>query len=100
MVKILKDGSQPAYGFVSPRSSTATTKTSEKNRKTGPIQFPRAKRLLKVGMEELGITEKPELTMLIYDDNRKKAAEVMQEQLRTNLGLEVRLDPRPLKRIG
>ncbi|GGA44237.1 peptide ABC transporter substrate-binding protein [Kroppenstedtia guangzhouensis] len=98
MVKILKDGSQPAYGFVSPTIINSNNKNFRKESGDGH-QFnpPEAKRLLKVGMEELGITEKPELTMLIYDDNRKKAAEVMQEQLRTNLGLEVRLDPRPLK---
>ncbi|MFD1425795.1 oligopeptide transport system substrate-binding protein [Kroppenstedtia sanguinis] len=98
LVKVLKDGSEPAYGFVSPTIINSDNKNFRKEAGDGH-QFnpPEAQRLLKLGMEELGITEKPKLTMLIYDDKRKRAAEVMQEELRNNLGLDVRLDPRPLK---
>ncbi len=65
---------EPAYGFVSPTIINSDNKNFRKEAGDGH-QFnpPEAQRLLKLGMEELGITEKPKLTMLIYDDKRKKS---------------------------
>lgn len=98
LIKVLKDGSQPAFGFVPPSIINSDNKSFRKEAGDGH-QFnpPEAQRLLNEGMKELGISEKPELTMVTYDDSRKNASVVIQEQLRTNLGLEVRLDPKPLK---
>lgn len=49
----------------------------------------KAKELFKEGMKELGLTEFPKLSIIVNDmDNNKKVAENIQEQLRTNLGIE------------
>ncbi|PTM57716.1 peptide ABC transporter substrate-binding protein [Desmospora activa] len=98
LVKIMKDGSEPAYGFVPPTIFTSDNKVFREEASDQHQYNPQeAKRLLQEGMAELGLTSTPSLTMLSYDDHRKDAAVFMQEQLRSNLDLEVRIDPKPFK---
>ena len=52
-----------------------------------------AKKLFREGLEELGVTKPPKLTILINDAlNNKSVAEFAQEQLRVNLGLEIEIE--------
>lgn len=51
-----------------------------------------AKRLYNEGLKETGLEKAPKITLLINDAlNNKRIAEFAQEQLRTNLGLEVEI---------
>jgi oligopeptide transport system substrate-binding protein len=95
---VLKDGSEPAYALVPP-SIIGSDNKPFRDKAPDQHQFNplEAKKLLKEGMEEQGITEKPTLTLLTFDDERKKVAVFIQEQLRNNLGIEVRIDPQPYK---
>ena len=57
-----------------------------------------AKKLYQEGLKELGLEKAPKITLLINDAlNNKKVAEFTQEQLRTNLGLEVEITAVPYK---
>ena len=53
---------------------------------------------LQEGLAELGITELPELSLIINEaGNNKKIAEYVQEKLRTNLGANIKIEPIPFK---
>ncbi|GGE06979.1 peptide ABC transporter substrate-binding protein [Marinithermofilum abyssi] len=95
---VLKDGSESAYALVPP-SIIGSDNKPFRDKAPDQHQFNplEAKKLLKEGMEEQGITEKPTLTLLTFDDERKKVAVFIQEQLRNHLGIEVRIDPQPYK---
>lgn len=57
-----------------------------------------AKQMLQEGLAELGLDKMPKLTMLSSDnDTTKKAAEVLKEMWRQNLGIEVELEHVPFK---
>lgn len=57
-----------------------------------------AKKLLTEGMQEEGITTMPELSLLINPSgSNKKVAEVIQEDLRKNLGLTVNIEAKEFK---
>lgn len=57
----------------------------------------KAKRLLQEGMKELNIETLPTIELLVYDDDRKLIALTLKEQLRKNLGAEIRIHPLPQK---
>ncbi|PTX59120.1 oligopeptide transport system substrate-binding protein [Melghirimyces profundicolus] len=99
MVKVLKNGSEPAYGLVPPSIINSNNKNFRKQAGAGhQYNSAEARRLFDEGLKELGISEPPEdLTLLSYDDHRKQAALVIQEQLDTVLGLKVKIDPQPFK---
>ncbi|OYD07204.1 peptide ABC transporter substrate-binding protein [Paludifilum halophilum] len=96
--EVLKNGSKPAYALVPPTIYSSDNKIFRKEGTKGHQYNPsEAKRLLKEGMDELEFTEKPTLTLLSYDDHRKQAAVYIQEQLKINLGMDVKIDPQPMK---
>lgn len=98
MVKlILKDGSQPAGGFVPPAILGYNESFRKQAREYQQFQPAEAKQLFKLGMEELGIDSPPTLTLLSYNDERKDVAVVLKDQLEKNLGLKVKVNPQPLK---
>lgn len=98
LAKIMKDGSEPAYGFVPPTIFTSDNKVFREESSDHHQYNPQeAKRLLEEGMAELGLTSQPSLTMLSYDDHRKDAAVFIQEQFRNNLDLDVKINPQPFK---
>ncbi|SDX20872.1 oligopeptide transport system substrate-binding protein [Marininema mesophilum] len=98
LAKLLKDGSKPATTFVPPTITGTDNENFRKYDTQGQIYNPtEAKRLLKEGMKEAGYTSKPKLSMLSYDDYRKQAAIFIQEQLNTILGIDVEVNPQPLK---
>ncbi|MDR6226282.1 peptide ABC transporter substrate-binding protein [Desmospora profundinema] len=98
LVKIMKDGSEPAFGFVPPSIFTSDNQVFRDVASDGHQYSPQeAQRMLKEGMEELGFSTTPRITLLSYDDERRQAAVFMQEQLRNNLDLDVQIDPKPFK---
>lgn len=98
LVKITKDGSEPSFAFVPPTILTSDNQVFREVSADGHQFNPQeAQRLLKEGLQELGISDPPRLTLLSYDDERRQHAVFMQEQLRNNLGLEVQINPKPFK---
>ncbi|MFC4076029.1 peptide ABC transporter substrate-binding protein [Salinithrix halophila] len=98
LAKLMKDGSKPALALVPPTITGNDNEPFRKKATHGHLFNPReAKRLLKEGMKEEGFTEKPKLTLLSFDDYRKQASVFIQEQLKTNLGLDIQVDPQPRK---
>jgi oligopeptide transport system substrate-binding protein len=89
---ITKAGEAPAYAFVPPG-----VKTSEGDfRKAGGKYFKddaaEAKKLLEEGMKEEGWTTLPEVTLLYNTaENHKKIAEAVQEMIKKNLGVSIKL---------
>jgi oligopeptide transport system substrate-binding protein len=89
---ITKAGEAPAYAFVPPG-----VKTSEGDfRKAGGKYFKtdsaEAKKLLEEGMKEEGWTTLPEVTLLYNTaESHKKIAEAVQEMIKKNLGVSIKL---------
>lgn len=96
--QVLKDGSKPAFALVPPTIYSSDNKIFREEGTKGHQHNPsEAKRLLDEGMEELGIKDKPSITLLSYDDHRKQIAVYIQEQLKINLGMDIKIDPQPSK---
>ena len=96
---IVKGTGEAAYGIV-PTGIPGESKTfREENGDSYPKYNPEeAKRLYKEGLAELGVTELPELSLIINEaGNNKKIAEYVQEKIRTNLGANIRIEPIPFK---
>ena len=96
---IVKGTGEAAYGIV-PTGFPGESKTfREENGDSYPKYNPEeAKRLYKEGLAELGVTELPELSLIINEaGNNKKIAEYVQEKIRTNLGANIRIEPIPFK---
>ena len=96
---IVKGTGEAAYGIV-PTGFPGESKTfREENGDSYPKYNPEeAKRLYKEGLAELGVTELPELSLIINEaGNNKKIAEYVQEKIRTNLGANLRIEPIPFK---
>ena len=96
---IVKGTGEAAYGMV-PTGFPGESKTfREENGDVYPKYNPEeAKRLYKEGLAELGVTELPELSLIINEaGNNKKIAEYIQEKIRTNLGADIRIEPIPFK---
>ena len=96
---IVKGTGEAAYGIV-PTGFPGESKTfREENGDSYPKYNPEEeKRLYKEGLAELGVTELPELSLIINEaGNNKKIAEYVQEKIRTNLGANIRIEPIPFK---
>ncbi|GAA5345478.1 oligopeptide transport system substrate-binding protein [Planifilum fimeticola] len=94
---VLKDGSQPAGGFVPPSILGYNESFRKQARDYQQFQPAEAKQLFKLGMKELGIDSPPTLTLLSYNDERKDVTVVLKDQLEKTLGLKVKVNPQPLK---
>lgn len=89
---ITKAGEAPAYAFVPPGVDTSKGDF----RKAGGEYFEEnaeeAKKLLEEGMAEEGWTTLPEVTLLYNTaENHKKIAEAVQEMIKKNLGVTIKL---------
>ena len=96
---IVKGTGEAAYGIV-PTGFPGESKTfREENGDSYPkYNLEEAKRLYKEGLAELGVTELPELSLIINEaGNNKKIAEYVQEKIRTNMGANIRIEPIPFK---
>ncbi|MEW9031532.1 MAG: peptide ABC transporter substrate-binding protein [Planifilum fimeticola] len=93
---VLKDGSQPAGGFVPPALLGYNESFRKQARDYQQFQPAEAKQLFKLGMKELGIDSPPTLTLLSYNDERKDVTVVLKDQLEKTLGLKVKVNPQPL----
>jgi oligopeptide transport system substrate-binding protein len=99
--KILAPGSQPAYGYV-PAGIPGLDPTKDFRTEGGDLlaatddgNAAKAKQLLQEGLEELGLTSFPKGVVFMGGDQNQVAItrmQYMQEQWRTNLGIEVALD--------
>ncbi|MCA1039595.1 peptide ABC transporter substrate-binding protein [Bacillus infantis] len=90
---VTKNQEQPAYGFVPPGfKDPSGNDFREVNGDLVKTDAEQAKELLKKGMEEEGYSELPEVT-LTYSTNdvHKKIAEALQQMLKENLGVDVKL---------
>jgi oligopeptide transport system substrate-binding protein len=96
---VLKNGSEPAGGVVPPSIMGYNNQSFRDQAPAQPDYDPAlAKQYFEKGLQELGLSAPPsDLTLMVYDDDRKKVAVAIQEQLETNLGLKVAIDPKPFK---
>jgi dipeptide transport system substrate-binding protein len=90
---VTKNKEKPAYGFVSYGFKDPSGKDfREKNGDLIKTDAAEAKELLKKGMEEEGYTTLPEVTLTYSTlETHKKIAEAMQQMLKENLDVDVKL---------
>ncbi|MGX6441752.1 peptide ABC transporter substrate-binding protein [Neobacillus sp. K501] len=90
---VTKNKEKPAYGFVSYGFKDPAGKDfREKNGDLIKTDAEKAKELLKKGMEEEGYTTLPEVTLTYSTlETHKKIAEAMQQMLKENLDVDVKL---------
>jgi len=95
---VVKNSSKPAVGFTAPAINGLNGKFADEVGATVPvIDVAKAKEYYAKALTELG-TDKIELTMICDDgDVAIKNAAYVQEQLRTNLGLEITVESMPFK---
>ncbi|WP_188432590.1 peptide ABC transporter substrate-binding protein [Kroppenstedtia guangzhouensis] len=97
---VLKDVAPAAYGFVPPGITGDGEKTyrevvDERKPEADPAK---AKKWFQEGLKELGLKKAPVIEYLTDDTElNRKTAEFVQEQLKDNLGLEVKIRTQPLK---
>jgi oligopeptide transport system substrate-binding protein len=98
---VYHNGTQPATGLI---PNGVNVKEGEYRKLAGDLikrkeNASKAKQLLEEGLKELGLNEFPKGLKLTAndDDSNKKAAEFVQEQWRTKLGIEVDVETLPLK---
>lgn len=91
---VVKNGVEPAYGFVSPGYTSPTgTDFREKNGDLVSYDPEKAKQLLEEGMKEEGYNELPPITLSYNtNDTNKAVAEALQNMFMDNLGVEVTLE--------
>jgi oligopeptide transport system substrate-binding protein len=89
---ITKSGEKPAYAFVPYGVNTPDGDFREVGGAYFEENVKEAKKLLQEGMKEEGWSTLPEVT-LIYNtaENHKKIAEAVQEMLKRNLGVKIKL---------
>ncbi|HLQ70391.1 MAG TPA: peptide ABC transporter substrate-binding protein [Bacillota bacterium] len=91
---VVKNGVEPAYGFVSPGFVNPDDEDfRDVNGDLISLDVDKAQELLAEGMEEEGYDELPKVT-LSYNtsDSNKDVAEAMQDMLKENLDIEVELE--------
>ena len=89
---ITKAGETPAYEFVPSGVKTSKGDFREVGGKYFKEDIAEAKKLLKEGMAEEGWKTLPEVTLLYNTaENHKKMAEAVQEMLKKNLGVNIKL---------
>jgi oligopeptide transport system substrate-binding protein len=90
--KVTKAGETPAYAFVPSGVKTSKGDFRETGGKYFKEDAAEAKKLLKEGMSEEGWTTLPEVTLLYNTaENHKKIAEAVQEMVKKNLGVNIKL---------
>ncbi|WP_289137147.1 peptide ABC transporter substrate-binding protein [uncultured Brevibacillus sp.] len=96
---VTRAGEIPAYAMVPPGASTPSSGDFRAEKPEYVTYNPEeAKRLLEEGMKEEGWTTFPETTLLYNtSDANKQVAQVVQEMIKKNLGLELRLENQELK---
>ena len=96
---IIKGTGEAAYGIV-PTGFKGYEKTFREEAGDAYPRFDaaKAKTLYEEGLKELGLAKAPTLSVLINDSgNNKKIAEYIQEELRVNLGLDIKIEVLPFK---
>ncbi len=95
---IKKDSSLPAVGFTPPCIKGYEEKFSEEVGRTVPVlDIAKAKEYYQKALDELNV-DKIELTMISDDgDTAVQNAAFIQEQLKANLGIEVKIESMPFK---
>ncbi|MED3572897.1 peptide ABC transporter substrate-binding protein [Cytobacillus praedii] len=91
---ITKGGEAPAYGYV-PFGAEAPSGSDFREEAPKYYSFDpkEAKKLLAEGLKEEGWKELPEVTIKYNTaDNHKKIAEAVQEMIKENLGVEIKLE--------
>ncbi|MBD7937398.1 peptide ABC transporter substrate-binding protein [Cytobacillus sp. Sa5YUA1] len=90
---VTKNGEEPAYGFVSPGFKDPSGKDfREAGGNLVETNLEEAKALLAKGMEEEGYDTLPEVTLTYStSENHKKMAEAIQQMLKENLDVNVKL---------
>ncbi len=91
---VVKNKVEPAFGYVSPGFTSPTGEDfREVNGDLVVLDPEKAKQLLEEGMKEEGYDELPEV-VLSYNttDSNKAVAESIQDMLKENLGVEVKLE--------
>ncbi|MCM3323886.1 peptide ABC transporter substrate-binding protein [Cytobacillus kochii] len=90
---VTKNGEEPAYGFVSPGFKDPSGKDfREAGGNLVETNLEEAKALLAKGMEEEGYDTLPEVTLTYStSENHKKMAEAIQQMLKENLDVSVKL---------
>ncbi|HJF30441.1 MAG TPA: peptide ABC transporter substrate-binding protein [Sporosarcina psychrophila] len=85
-------GEIPAYGMVPIGADTPEGDFREVGGDYFEEDFDKAKKLIEEGMAEEGWTTLPEVTLLYNtDENHKKTAEAVQEMLKQNIGVDIKL---------
>lgn len=97
--ELLKDGSMPA-GSVIPPAILPMNESSGERVEQRP-EFHRfdpqqAQAWLKQGMNELHLDRFPDEVVMTVPDTDKQVALFLQNQFRNNLGVDVKIDPKPL----
>lgn len=95
--QVVGSGEEPAYGYVAPSAPGDFRKKAGNLIQDG--QYDEAKKLLQEGMKEEGWSQLPEVTLLYSNaqDTNKKIAETVQEMIRKNLGVEIKLQAKESK---
>jgi oligopeptide transport system substrate-binding protein len=89
---ITKAGESPAYAFVPPGVKTSEGDFRKAGGKYIKEDAAEAKKLLQEGMAEEGWKTLPEVTLLYNTaENHKKIAEAVQEMIKKNLGVTIKL---------
>ncbi|HKL98323.1 MAG TPA: peptide ABC transporter substrate-binding protein [Mobilitalea sp.] len=95
---VLKNNSLPAVSFTAPGLNGLEKKFAEEVGALVPVlDVAKAKEFYEKALEELGV-DKIELTMICDDgDQPIKMASFVQEQLKVNLGLDIKVESMPFK---
>lgn len=91
---VVKNGVEPAYGFISPGFTSPSGKDfRDENGELVSFDADKAKELLEEGMKEESYDELPDI-VLSYNtsDTNKDVAETLQNMFSENLGIEVSLE--------
>lgn len=97
---VLKGGQKPAYGYV---SYGVVGEDGKDYRDSAPEEYytfdpEKAQKLLAEGLQEEGLTELPAVTLKTNAEGvNKKSAEVVQEMLKQNLGIEITIETQEWK---
>ncbi|GGB07344.1 peptide ABC transporter substrate-binding protein [Macrococcus hajekii] len=99
VTNVLKGGQKPAYGYVSYGVKDSEGKDfRDDGKKYYEYDPAKAKQLLAEGLKEEGLSQLPKLTLKTNGEGiNKKSAEVIQEMLKKNLGIDVSIETQEWK---
>ena len=97
--EILQSMGKPAYGFVPDFIKGEEKSFREEAGDVYPHYNPEeAKKLFQEGLQELGLSEAPKLSLIFNDQgNNKKIVEYIQEKVRQSIGYELNVEALPFK---